>query len=357
MQRAQRSFVILPFAGRGRHGAFTLVELLVVIAIVAVLIGLLMPAVQSARESARRVMCASHLKHVGLACLSHIDAKKTFPPQSGGEVEGELSYQPSWRDRNATGLHRKGSVHVKLLPFLEETAFYDTLDFAGDVVRQIEDNDTLRTQQIGIFVCPSDGMGVVISPYDSRPRAQCNYGPSQGAQVLSSNGGKCMTYSGNLFRTGSSIHGNTLRGELVSGLFARSRWTCKPADVADGMSKTIAFGEVRIGCNHHYTYLGWFRTHAWFNHTSVPINFPTCVGEAPGNDGGDSRNPGEGNPASIDCNSWNNWSSSTGFKSRHRGGAQFVFADGSVHFLKEDIDFRNYNRLGDRRDGESIAEY
>jgi prepilin-type N-terminal cleavage/methylation domain-containing protein/prepilin-type processing-associated H-X9-DG protein len=340
-----------------RH-AFTLVELLVVIAIIAVLIGLLLPAVQSAREAARRVACASNLKQFGLACLRHVDVKKTFPPQSGGDTEGEWSYQPAWWDRNAIGLHRKGSVHVKILPFLEEVAFYDALDFKGDVVRQIEHNDALRAQRIGVFVCPSDGSsGMVVTPYDNRRRAQCNYGPSQGAQVLSSNGGKCTTYSGNLFRTGSAIHGNTLRGDLVSGLFARSRWACKPTEVTDGLSKTIAFGEVRIDCNHHYTYTGWYRTHAWFNHTSVPINFSTCVGESPGNDGGDAGQSDSDDPSLVNCNSWNNWTTSTGFKSRHRGGAQFVFADGSVHLLRQEIDFRNYNRLGDRRDGEAVAEY
>jgi prepilin-type processing-associated H-X9-DG protein len=59
----------------------------------------------------------------------------------------------------------------------------------------------------------------------------------------------------------------------------------------------------------------------------------------------------------INCNSWNNWTTSTGFKSRHPGGAQFVMADGAVRFIDENIDFRNYNRLGDRRDGETVTEF
>jgi len=93
------------------------------------------------------------------------------------------------------------------------------------------------------------------------------------------------------------------------------------------------------------------------NHTSVPINFPTCVGEGPGNDGGYGGSSRINNPAVINCNSWNNWTTSMGFKSRHPGGAQFVLADGAVRFIDENIDFRTYNRLGDRRDGEVVTEF
>jgi prepilin-type N-terminal cleavage/methylation domain-containing protein/prepilin-type processing-associated H-X9-DG protein len=343
---------------RGKRRAFTLVELLVVIAIIGLLVGMLLPAVQASRESARRMSCQNNLKQFGVAMHNYVDARKSFPPQSGGEVDGEFSFQPAWSDRSAIGLHRQGSVHVKLLPFLEQGTFYNTLNVSGDVVHQIELDDSLRTQGISVFVCPSDDMsGVPVSPYDNRSRAQCNYGPSQGAQIMSSNAGGCETYRGNLFGTGAAIHGNTLKGDLVSGLFARSRWSCKLSDVTDGLSKTIAFGEVRIGCNQHYLDLGWYRTHAWFNHTSVPINFPTCINQAPGNDGGHYGPIRTNNPSLINCNSWNNWTTSTGFKSRHPGGAQFVLADGSVRFIDENIDFRNYNRLGDRRDGETVTEF
>jgi len=343
---------------REKKRAFTLVELLVVIAIIGTLVGLLLPAVQASRESARRMTCQNNLKQFGVAIQNHLDAKKTFPPQSGGEVDGELSFQPWGFDRNAIGLHRKGSAHVKLLSYMEQSSFYDALDFSGDVVHQIENNDSLRTTQIPTFICPSDDKGRPAQcPVDNLFRAQCNYGPSQGAQQQLSNAGGCETYPGNMFGNGASVHGNTLSSAILSGLSARSRWACKPAEVTDGLSKTIAFGEVRIACNHHYTDLGWYRTHAWFNHTSVPINFPTCVGEGLGNDGGYGGVSRNNDPAVINCNSWNNWTTSTGFKSRHPGGAQFVMADGAVRFIDENIDFRNYNRLGDRRDGETVTEF
>jgi prepilin-type N-terminal cleavage/methylation domain-containing protein/prepilin-type processing-associated H-X9-DG protein len=341
-----------------QRSAFTLIELLVVIAIIGVLVSLLLPAVQSAREAGRRIACANNLKQFGLAALQHVEAKGTFPSQSGGDTDGEFSWQPDWQDRSIVASHRKGSIHVKLLPFMEESTFYDALDFSGDVVHQIENDDSLRTTQILGFVCPSDELGGVIqSPYDNFRRGQCNYGPSQGAQRLQSNAGGCENYPGDLFGNGAEPGGDTLRGEWVSGLSARSRWACKPAQITDGLSKTIAFGEVRMACKHTYTYVGWYRTHPWMNHTSVPINYPTCVNEPPGNYGGYGTQASHNHPALINCNSWNNWTTSAGFKSRHPGGAQFVFTDGSVHFLNEEIDFRNYNRLGDRRDGEVLGAF
>lgn len=338
--------------------AFTIVELLVAIAIIGVLIGLLLPAVQSAREAGRRIACANNLKQFGLASLQHVEAKGTFPSQSGGDTDGDRCFQPPWHDRDAIGVHRKGSAQVKLLPYMEQSTFYDALDFSGDIVHQIEHNEVLRTTQLAGWVCPSDGRGGVIqSTYDNLRRAQCTYGPSQGAQRLESNAGGCDAYAGDLFGNGSAGHGNTLRSDLISGLSARSRWACRPEEIADGLSKTIAFGEIRLACSHHQSDLGWYRTHAWMNHTSVPINYPTCVNEGPGNDGGYGGSSRTNDPALINCNSWNNWTTSTGFKSRHPSGAQFVFADGSVHFLNEEIDFRNYNRLGDRRDGEAVSAF
>jgi prepilin-type N-terminal cleavage/methylation domain-containing protein/prepilin-type processing-associated H-X9-DG protein len=338
--------------------AFTLVELLVVIAIIGVLISLLLPAVQSAREAGRRIACANNLKQFGLATLQHVEAKGTFPPQSGGDTDGEFSLQPPWSDRNAIGIHRKGSAQVKLLPYMEQNTFYDALDFSGDIVNQIEHNETLRTTRIPTFLCPSDDRGGMLqSTHDNLLRAQCNYGASQGSQGQLSNAGGCDAYLGNLFGTGEEPHADTLSGDKISGISARSRWACRPVEITDGLSKTIAFGEVRLACNHHFSDLGWYRTHAWFTHTAVPINFPSCLNEGQGNDGGYGGTARTNDPALINCNSWNNWTTSTGFKSRHPGGAQFVFADGSVHFLNEEIDFRNYNRLGDRRDGEVVTAF
>jgi prepilin-type N-terminal cleavage/methylation domain-containing protein len=174
-----------------RRRAFSLVELLVVIAIIGTLTGLLLPAVQSVREAGRRITCANNLKQFGVATQNHVDAKKTFPPQSGGDTDGEFSLQPSWRNRDAIGVHRKGSAQVKLLPYLEQATFYDALDFSGDIVHQIEHNDLLRTTRIQSFECPSeDKVGLLQSTVDGLRRAQCNYGPSQGAQAQASNGAR-----------------------------------------------------------------------------------------------------------------------------------------------------------------------
>jgi prepilin-type processing-associated H-X9-DG protein len=98
-------------------------------------------------------------------------------------------------------------------------------------------------------------------------------------------------------------------------------------------------------CGDHHQ-IGWWHGNSLWTATAAPINFKIrCMG-----DQGYNANP-------TDCTRHNVWTTSQGFKSRHPGGAQFVFCDGSIHFLSETIDYRNYQRLGSRRDGEPVAEY
>jgi len=114
----------------------------------------------------------------------------------------------------------------------------------------------------------------------------------------------------------------------------------------DGLSKTILMGEVLPECSEHVT-VGW----AWTNNTNglmstvIPINFDTCNQVGPSASGIDN------------CNKWCNWTTALGFKSRHPGGAQFVFGDGAVRLLSENIDHAGtYQYLGDRADGNAIIE-
>ncbi|MGI9457603.1 MAG: DUF1559 domain-containing protein [Aeoliella sp.] len=304
---------------RVKRAAFTLVELLVVIAIIGILVALLLPAVQAARESARRTGCSNNLKQFALALQNYHTLHGRFPSNS--------------RWWSGDGIRRKGSVHVQLLPFVEGDTFHDRLDFEGDVVAQIENDEDLRTTLISFMRCPSDEYPG-LSP-DGLPPT--NYGTSVGAQKT---WGHCNTYPGNTFGNGPSNDGNSEDGSEISGIFSRRGWSASIREITDGTTNTIAMGEALPGCSTSIQ-APWWLGGQWYSGTAPPINFPTCPGEGLGNDGTPSRN----------CNSWNNWVTDGGFKSRHPGGAQFAFCDGSVLFLQEDIDYLDYQRRGDRRDG------
>jgi len=311
--------------------AFTLVELLVVIAIIGILIALLLPAVQAAREAARRSQCSNNLKQLGLALHNYHDTYKQFPFHG---------VYPGWT------ISRKGSVLVKILPYVEQQPLYDEIDWGIADIETISGSSGYRlyTTSIPGFLCPSETHGKSENPSDPNRRALGDYATSIGAQRMQANGGWCTLYPGNTFGTGPDGHGNSYQGDRISGVFSRLSWAARLADITDGTSNTIAMGEIRPLCGDH-TRNAWFHFNSLWVATTAPINYPIrCIGEP-------------GFAGATDCSHWQNWQTSQGFKSRHPGGAQFVFADGSTHFLSETIDYRNYQRLGDRRDGEPVGPY
>ncbi|WP_254506720.1 DUF1559 domain-containing protein [Anatilimnocola floriformis] len=306
----------------GKKPAFTLVELLVVIAIIGVLVALLLPAVQAAREAARRIKCANNLKQFGLALHNYHDVHERLPLNS------------AWYPAAA---NRKGPMHVKLLQFCEGNNFYDKLDMQGDVVAQIDADAVLKKMVLPLFRCPTD----TSRPLNSTGSAVVTYAPSQGSQQR--NTPNCSIYPGNVFGTGPSADGNATDSTQISGLFSRYPWAAALKEITDGTSNVIAMGEVRPGCSTHLQ-LPWWNGQQWFVSTAAPLNYPTCPNEGPGNTG-------------SGCNGWSNWSTDMGFKSQHPGGVQFVFADGSVHFLNDSIEYLNYQRLGCRSDGQVVTAY
>jgi len=348
--------------------------LLVVIAIIGILVALLLPAVQAAREAARRMQCANNLKQLGLALHNYHDVYKRF---------GHIGFQHQATPINPTTWWQssKGSHLTKLLPFMEQQPLFDAIPFGGAAQPLLDPGATGNSAEyqavipsnavgsfsfngvqvervyhvpVNAFLCPSDPFmdrWQWSNPNPDTYRALSNYGMSIGAAAMPALDGTCNLYPGNIFGTGAAGHGNATSSANVSGIFARGEWAAKIADIPDGTANTIAMGEVLPNkSDHHWN--GWMHFNSLWTATTAPINFPIVgIGE-PGWD--QSTNPkGLDNRPGRGCNGWQNWQTSQGFKSEHPGGAQFVFADGSVQFLSETIDYRNYQRLGCRRDGEA----
>jgi prepilin-type N-terminal cleavage/methylation domain-containing protein len=247
-----------PAVNDRKRTAFTLVELLVVIAIIGILVALLLPAIQAAREAARRSQCMNNLKQLGLAALNHEVGKRYFPPGRGRPDWATLNPTKGWitqmgysayKGVNQDKTHKTGfySVHVRMLPYMEEQAIYDLIDFSvGQITQMVDSSGTpvnvnyrAYANAAGLFLCPSDAnVGRVISENNYR----CNFGgstPFAGAAPgpISVGPNYNATWTG------------TYNGQSVSlsaggnGAFTISEKGLRPKDFIDGMAKTAFFSE------------------------------------------------------------------------------------------------------------------
>ncbi|WDI43150.1 DUF1559 domain-containing protein [Bremerella sp. P1] len=282
--------------------AFTLVELLVVIAIIGVLIALLLPAVQQAREAARRMQCTNGEKQIILAMHNYESSFKVFPT-------GRLGCDGACSPQNGPGT----SAFVLLLPFLEENNLYEL--FApygpGSAFPGSLPESTLTTRP-DAYVCPSSTMPETVNA-SSKNWATSSYalvsghfGPSQGI-------------------------GSKVKWEN-SGMFVY-RDSFGVQDATDGLSNVMFVGEVIDGhlSNHinRWTIAG--RHLDSLRSTENPVNTP----------------PGQGVTTSPYGEALNG-----AFGSRHPGGGNFAFGDGSVHFIPETINLTIYKLLGQRSSGQ-----
>lgn len=304
-----------------RRTGFTLVELLVVIAIIAMLVTLLLPAVQSAREAARMSSCKNNLRQLGIGLLNYDSAHGVFPI---GVYSGLTNFREDgygWA--------------TKLLPFMEEQGVYDVISqnyIPGEEEISPWDRPGIfadtRSKFKGIIPGGDTEIATMSCPSSSVP-THSQFGEAKG--YAKSDYKACNGFGDfGLFWNRADGENNARRREISL------------KNITDGTSKTIAFGEsAYVPATNDFPI--WMGAHgrdepALFK--TQPPSVINCRVRAKVLDANIAR------PVDDDCAySW------------HTNGAQFSFADGSVHFLSESIEWITYQNLGDRRDGQPLGSF
>jgi prepilin-type N-terminal cleavage/methylation domain-containing protein len=331
---------------RRRRAAFTLVELLVVIAIIGVLVALLLPAVQAARESARRSRCQSNLKQMGIALNSYADVRKRYPIGVLGGIGVNVDDGYGWA--------------TQMLPQLEQQALYQqlhnkqlvtntgVLPYPGIIQRHFAATGRIIT-----------GGAAVLDVFRCTSSPLPNHAENMATAWPHANG-----YATSDYKACTGLNDNGIFYKPDDGI--KARWNgermlyerTRPEDVTDGLSQTIAFGESSYYLIHRASrrndrwpvWIGGYgaggdEATLFKTQPNAPIN---CEINPKSIDNFVERTvltvpPG---PRDDDCAfSW------------HEGGAYFAFADSSVHFLRDDIDMRIYENLGTKNDGNVIGDY
>ncbi|QDU56668.1 Type II secretion system protein G precursor [Aeoliella mucimassa] len=321
---------------RARWG-FTLVELLVVIAIIGILVALLLPAVQSAREAARRTQCLNNVKQLALATLNYESTYETLPPGS--------NYRS---DKNGNWL-------TECLPFMEHTNLVDSLDFTQRF-NVSPNRDIIANTIVGDFICPSDEYASEpifrrfenskwnssVANHSTNPSVaqglwytgcmgptlpdRCEFGDDPRV-CMGRNFGTILRPT--LGYVSSCFTSQTCpENDICVGLICRSHKGVPLRRVTDGVSNTILLGEfLPKDCGWNCVFCDNFTVSS----THIPIN---------------TRESDDG--------TGDNYWRTSGYKSLHAGGVNVAMGDGSGTFLQEDIDYFVYNAMGSRASGDLI---
>jgi prepilin-type N-terminal cleavage/methylation domain-containing protein/prepilin-type processing-associated H-X9-DG protein len=322
-----------PVRRRAASTAFTLVELLVVIAIIGVLVALLLPAVQAAREAARRMRCQNNLKQLALGMQNYESTFKTLPHGTGAPCCSP----------------RGDNWAIMLFPFIELKPLYDSMDHNGQLHSSNPANAAAaQNNKVPVFICPTDpdaarpvmaglagesypqqhglwypaSMGPThMGPQTDAGCAFCPVGPAP------SDGNWCC--QGNRF---GETAGNGYGPDNFVGLFGRSTKSIRLAEVTDGLSNTWIIGET---IPRHCTRIRLFLHNFPLSSNIIPVNT--------------MESAAAGSPTANQ-----NWWRTCGYKSYHPGGANFALADASVRFVAVTMDFRIYCHMGTRAGGEQV---
>jgi prepilin-type N-terminal cleavage/methylation domain-containing protein/prepilin-type processing-associated H-X9-DG protein len=326
---------------RQRSG-FTLIELLVVIAIIAVLIALLLPAVQAAREAARRIQCTNNEKQIGLALHNYVDSFNVLPAAEMG-FAGLTANGPNY------------SALSMILPFMEQTTVFNAInfsqfDFNPNVSPAQDPNGTAAVASINALICPSDSYS--SSRSNLEVYGQTNYMADMGSGIV---------WQSSLFFPNTSL-------PMPNGVFYGNSAT-RLAEITDGLSNTGFFGERMVGdsstgiispiadvffdpgapltpddamtqcqalnINNPANQLPMIMGVPWIDGQHITLHVTT--------------------PNTRSCGFFGVNRAVMPASSRHPGGSNMLFGDGSVKFLKDSINLQTYRALGTRNGGEIIS--
>ncbi|HEV3163561.1 MAG TPA: DUF1559 domain-containing protein [Isosphaeraceae bacterium] len=334
----------VPPRGYRRPRGFTLIELLVVIAIISVLIGLLLPAVQSAREQARRTQCMNNLKQIGLALASYTTHFGVLPPGycSKYDTYNQVETGPGW------------GWGSRILPFLEQQPLFDQIQLSVNIQDPV--HLTARLTPVAAYLCPSDVMPATWTAANG----EFWY---QGRQLYSAQVAICDVAGANYV----GVYGIGEPGVDGEGVFFRDS-AIGPTQITDGLTHTVCVGERSI-------------TVTTGTENAISVGTPlktvghgqaTWVGAVPGAvlwscfpsptdpDGGVCRredgsgmilgHTGEGHGPGDPLSDVNQ------FVCQHARGSYFLFCDGHVAFLKNAINYNVYKALSTRARGEAISD-
>ena len=327
---------------------FTLVELLVVIAIIGILIAILLPAIQAARESARKVQCSNNIRQLGLACLNYESSQKKLPPGSVWRVGGKLDVSQIEMGNNPNLCE---NWVIKILPQIEGKTTLQMFDLTKPISGSASPNNIkARAVPIPTMLCPSDTFNV--TPFDGSGSSWTNQLNAKG-QVWARGDYGCNSAMGKMGITHDGADSAAVPSgwgnRYIRGVMGANNLTCSIKQITDGTSKTIMLEELRAGLTSYDCRGVWAMSggpsSCWAHGFHGDANGPNA-NSAEADDmescpdvwtafGGGPKVAALGMSCAGSAGGKANWQQTT--RSMHAGGVNTCMADGSVRFISDFI--------------------